>query len=75
MNHSWKDATEQQRNLAGTHQNSSRIPSNTMEAPEAVTDRTGEVVGIDLDPDEPSDATEHTSRELSFHIVVNCAWT
>jgi len=46
-----------------------------MEAPEAVTDRTGEVVGIDLDPDEPSDATEHTSRELSFHSIVNCAWT
>ena len=31
------------------------------EAPEAVTDSTGEVVGIDLDPDELSDATEHTS--------------
>jgi len=46
-----------------------------MEAPEAVTDRTGEVVGVDLDPDEPSDAAEHTSRELSFHSIVNCAWT
>ena len=69
MNHSCKDATEQQRNLVGTHQNSSRIPSNTMEAPEAVTDRTGEVVGIDLDPDEPSDATEHTSPVEGIRIL------
>ena len=31
--------------------------TNTVEAPEAVTDSTGEVVGIDLDPDGPRDAT------------------
>ena len=30
--------------------------TNTVEQPEAVTDSTGEVVAIDLDPDEPSDA-------------------
>ena len=35
--------------------------TNTVEAPEAVTDSTGEVVGIDLDPDELSAATERTS--------------
>ena len=28
--------------------------TNTVEAPEAVTDSTGEVVGIDLDPAEPN---------------------
>ena len=33
--------------------------TNTVEAPEAVTDSTGEVVGIDLDLDELSAATEH----------------
>ena len=37
--------------------------TNTLEAPEAVTDSTGEVVGIDLDADEPSAATEHTAVE------------
>ena len=35
--------------------------ANTVEAPEAVTDSTCEVVGIDLDPNEPSAATELTS--------------
>ena len=35
--------------------------TNTVEAPEAGTDSTSEVVGIDFDPHEPSDATEHTS--------------
>ena len=34
--------------------------TNIVEAPEAVTDSTGEIVGIDLDPDEPSAATKHT---------------
>ena len=40
--------------------------TNTVEAPEAVTDSTGEIVGIDLDPDEPSVATEHTSTCLLY---------
>jgi hypothetical protein len=43
--------------------------TNTVEAPEAVTDSTGEVVGIDLDPDEPSDATEHTSPVEGIRIL------
>ena len=43
--------------------------TNTVEAPEAVTDSTGEVVGIDLDPDEPSDATEHTSPVEGITIL------
>ena len=43
--------------------------TNTVEAPEAVTDSTGEVVGIDLDPDEPSDATQHTSPVEGITIL------
>ena len=43
--------------------------TNTVEAPEAVTDSTGEVVGIDLDPDEPSDATERTSPIEGIRIL------
>ena len=35
--------------------------TNTVEAPGAVTDSTGEVVGIHFDPHEPGGATEHTS--------------
>ena len=38
--------------------------TNTVEAPEAVTDSTGEVVGIDLDPEEPSDATDSILHRL-----------
>ncbi len=41
--------------------------TNTVEAPEAVTDSTGEVIGIDLNPDEPSDATEHTEGITILH--------
>ena len=43
--------------------------TNTVEAPEAVTDSTGEVVGIDLDPDEPTDATEHSSSAEGIRIL------
>ena len=43
--------------------------TNTVEAPEAVTDSTGEVVGIDLDPDEPSAATEHTSANEGIRVL------
>jgi len=43
--------------------------TNTVEAPEAVTDSTGEIVGIDLDPDEPSAATEHTSATEGIRIL------
>ena len=43
--------------------------TNTVEAPEAVTDSTGEVVGIDLDPDEPSAATERTSPIEGIRIL------
>ena len=43
--------------------------TNTVEAPEAVTDSTGEVIGIDLDPDEPSDATERTSAIEGIRIL------
>ena len=43
--------------------------TNTVEAPEAVTDSTGEVVGIDLHPDEPSAATEHTSAVEGIRIL------
>ena len=43
--------------------------TNTVEAPEAVTDSTGEVVGIDLDPDEPSAATEHTAAMEAVRII------
>ena len=43
--------------------------TNTVEAPEAVTDSTGEIVGIDLDPDEPSPATEHTSDIEGVRIL------
>ena len=43
--------------------------TNTVEAPEAVTDSTGVVVGIDLDPDEPCDATEHTSPIEGIKIL------
>jgi hypothetical protein len=38
--------------------------TNTVEAPEAVTDSTGEIVGIDLDPLEPSAATEHADSSI-----------
>ena len=43
--------------------------TNTVESPEAVTDSTGEVIGIDLDPHEPGDATEHTSATESIRIL------
>ena len=43
--------------------------TSTVEQPEAVTDSTGEVVGIDFDPDEPSDATEHTSPVEGIRIL------
>ena len=43
--------------------------TNTVEAPEAVTDSTSEVVGIDLDPDEPSAATERTSPIEGIRIL------
>ena len=43
--------------------------TNTVEAPEAVTDSTGEIVGIDLDPHEPSDATERTSPIQRVRIL------
>ena len=43
--------------------------TNTVEAPEAVTDSTREVVGIDLDPDEPSAATERTSPIEGIRIL------
>ena len=43
--------------------------TNTEEAPEAVTDSTGEIVGIDLDPDEPSDATGHTAAIEGIRIL------
>ena len=41
--------------------------TNTVEAPEAVTDSICEVVGIDLDLDEPSAAAEHTSGIRILH--------
>ena len=40
-----------------------------MEPPEAVTDSTGVVVGIDLDPHEPSVATEHTPSTKGVRIL------
>ena len=43
--------------------------TNTVEAPEAVTDSTGEVVGIDFDPDEPTDAGEHASTIEAIRIL------
>ena len=43
--------------------------TNTVEAPEAVTDNTGEVVGIDLDPDEPSVVSEHASAIEGVRIL------
>ncbi len=43
--------------------------TNTVEAPEAITDSTGEVVGIDLHPDEPGAATEHTSAVEGIRIL------
>ena len=43
--------------------------TNTVEAPEAVAESTGEVIGIDLDPDEPSDAAEHTSAMEGIKIL------
>ena len=43
--------------------------TNTVEAPEAVTDSTGKVVGINLDPHEPSDATEHISPTKGIRIL------
>ena len=43
--------------------------TNTVEAPEAVTDSTCEVVGIDLDPNEPSAATELTSAIEGIRIL------
>ena len=43
--------------------------TNTVEAPEAVTDSTGEIVGIDLDLDEPSASTEHTSAIEGVRIL------
>ena len=41
--------------------------TNRVEAPEAVTDSTCEVVCIDFDPDEPSAAAEHTSGIRILH--------
>ena len=43
--------------------------TNTVEAPEAVTDGTDKVVDIDIDPHEPSDATEHTSVTEGIRIL------
>ena len=43
--------------------------TNTVEAPEAVTDSTGEIVGIDLDPDESSVAAQQTSPNESIRIL------
>ena len=43
--------------------------TNTVEAPEAVTDSTGEVVGIDPHPDEPGAATEHASPIEGIRIL------
>ena len=43
--------------------------TNTVEAPEAVTDSIGEIVGIDLHPDEPSVAAEHTSSIEGVKIL------
>ena len=43
--------------------------TNTEESPEAVTDSTGEVIGIDLGPHEPGDATEHTSATESIRVL------
>ncbi len=43
--------------------------TNTVAAPEAVTNSTGEVVDIDLDPDEPSAATEHTPAIEGIRIL------
>ena len=43
--------------------------TNTVEAPEAVTDSTGEVVGIDLDPEEPNGATEPASAADGIRIL------
>ena len=43
--------------------------TNTVEPPEAVTDSTGEIVGIDLDPHEPSGATERTTPIEGISIL------
>ena len=43
--------------------------TNTVEAPEAVTDITGEVIDIDLDQDDPSNATHHTSAIAGIRIL------
>ena len=43
--------------------------TNTVETPEAVTDSTGEIVGIDLDPDEPRADAEHTSANEGIRIL------
>ena len=43
--------------------------NNTVEAPEAVTDSTGEVVGVDFDPGETIDATELTSQIEGVRIL------
>ena len=43
--------------------------TNTVEAPEAVTDSTGEVVGIDFDPDELTHAAEHASTIQPIRIL------
>ena len=43
--------------------------TNAVEAPEAATHSTGEVVGIDLDPDEPSAATGRTSPIEGIRIL------
>ena len=43
--------------------------TNTVEQPEAVTDSTGEVIGTDLDPDELSDASVHTSVMEGIRIL------
>ena len=43
--------------------------TNTVEAPEAVTDSTGEIIGIDLDPDESSIAAQQSSPNESIRIL------
>ena len=43
--------------------------TNTVEAPEAVTDSTGVVVGIDFDPDELTHAREHASTIQPIEIL------
>ena len=43
--------------------------TNPVDTPEAVTDSTGEIVGIDLDPDEPRADAQHTSSVEGIRIL------